>query len=94
MNAGIDSPTQIFSVDDNAWRVGPYFPEHAVLMTAVQDGRGSFLLVGGYIEDDVLTNIDTLYRFDGDTYEFVLLEPRLPIGARAPGVVFVSQEMV
>ena len=42
-------------------------------VTAVQDGIGSFYVLGGFVygPDEVTS---AMYRFDEDTYEFVQLE--------------------
>ena len=96
---GADStPSEIYSVSSDTWRAGPYFPEEANYMSAVQDGRGSFLVLGGFVDNlatpGLSEDIDTVYRFDEDTEEFVLMEARLPVGVRVPTGLFVSIDMV
>ena len=75
------------SANELYWRPGPAFP------TAVPDNTGSFLMVGG-TSDKGSTYLDTIYRFDEDTYEFVLLDQRLPYGASRITAIFVAPEMV
>ena len=62
-------------------------------VTVVPDNTGSFLMVGG-TSDKGSTYLDTIYRFDEDTYEFVLLDQRLPYGASRITAIFVAPEMV
>ena len=83
--------TEIYSLEDNAWRQGPDFPEAAHTVSVVQDGRNSFYAIGGLIQEtDPDIYLDTIYRFDEDTYEFVLLEQRLPYQGYGVLGMFVS----
>ena len=50
------------------------------MLLPLQDGISSFYVLGGY-SFDVSSDIDLIYRFDEDTYEFVELNQRLPYPA-------------
>ena len=55
-------------------------------MSAVQDGPGSFYVLGGDLYDS--GSVDAIYRFDADTYEFVELDQRLTLnGHGVPGLM-------
>ena len=66
-------------------------------MTGVQDGKGSFLSLGGYVdmnEQGHYEYLNTIYYLDPETYEFVLLDKRLPFSVDSITGMFVSAEMV
>ena len=73
--------TEIYNIERDEWRYGPNYPLGRIAyVTALQDGISSFYVLGGY-SFDVSSDIDLIYRFDEDTYEFVELNQRLPYPA-------------
>ena len=62
-------------------------------MTAVQDGIGSFYVLGGFVygPDEVTS---AMYRFDEDTYEFVQLEQTLAYPAEGVVGIMLSDAEV
>ena len=86
--------TEIYDIDEDSWRGGPDYPENAQMVAAVQDSLGSFYALGGYLAGTDDTRLDSIYRFDEDTYEFVLLEQRLPYAAGDIMGLMVSRDMV
>ena len=89
---GYSRATEIYNVEGDTWRAGPDFPEPARYVRVAQDGRNSFFALGGYLSGAVY--LDTIYRFDEDSYEFVLLEQRLPFGAERAFGMMVSPSSV
>ena len=76
-NGGLVTSTEIYNVADNTWRSGPPFLEDVNYLVTVQDGRNSFFAMGGYITaENPDEYLDTIYRFDEDTREFVMMEYR------------------
>ena len=86
--------TEIYNIDNDAWRYGPNYPlgevEDAVV---VQDALGSFYVIGGFQDEDD-TFLDMIYRFDEDTYEFVEVDQRLPYNASAMMGLMVEREII
>ena len=88
--------SEIYNVAEDNWRPGPAYPEpDAIRVTAVQDGEGSFYVLGGKerIEVDAL-KLDTVYRFDSDTYEYVLLDTRIPFAANDVAALFTTGDII
>ena len=87
--------TEIYNVAANYWRGGVDFPVEARYVTVAQDGGNSFYALGGY---DSAGNpdayLDTIYQFDENTYDFILLEQRLPYGAYNGFGMMVAQKNV
>ena len=87
-----NTPTEIYNIEENTWRPGPPLPDGPSFARIAQDGRNSFFVLGGRIDS---TNpdlfLDTIYRFDEDTYDFVLLDQRLPYAANRAFGMMVSQ---
>jgi len=69
--------TYAFNVEDLTWRDAddlPNLPVYANVMTSLQQEDG-FLAIGGF--DIFQAPLDTIWRFDADTYSWSLLEERL-----------------
>ena len=88
---GFNPRIEIYNIAEDTWRPGPDFPQTAYYVSAAQDGRNSFFALGGFAQSVIL---DTIYRFDEETYEFVLLEKRLPYEAARAFGMMVSQNNV
>ncbi len=86
-----DGKSEIFSFQDLMWRQGPTLPDFDFAGTAQLED--TFVLFGG--NDASGASLDTIYQFDNENYEFVLLNNRLQTGRSVyPGGVFVPDDFV
>ena len=85
-----NTETEIYNIEEDAWRPGPPFPNGPSYAHIAQDRRNSFFVFGGTMYSADLY-VDTIYRFDEDTYDFVLLDQRLPYAANRAFGMMVSQ---
>ena len=85
-----NTPTEIYNIEEDTWRRGPPFPNGPSYAHIAQDRRNSFFVFGGTMYSADLY-VDTIYRFDEDTYDFVLLDQRLPYAANRAFGIMVSQ---
>ncbi len=83
--------TEIFNLNDMAWRTGPSLPAFNRAVTAQLPE--TFLVVGGY-SDSADEYLDTIYEFDQNNYEWVLMSQRLQEPKDYPGVVLVPDDFV
>ena len=95
IGSGDGYSTEIYDVGTDSWRYGPSVPYDigVNLVTTVQDGWGSFYVIGGYSYYENAP-VDDMYQFDKASYEFVELEARLPY--RADGLLgrMVSEDLL
>jgi len=71
-----DNLADAFSLTDLSWRLGRRAPENIIFATGVQADNG-ILSMGGYVQGDLRTAVDTIYKFDDVAYEWELLDVQL-----------------
>jgi len=86
-----DTRSFIFSLTDLEWREGPVLPENLDFLTSVQLNNG-FLAIGGFDRNDL--EVDTIYRFDPNSYDWVLEKERLAVPRRFAAAVAVPDEFL
>jgi len=86
-----DTTSLIFSMTDLEWREGPLLPEDLADFTNLQLNN-EFLAIGG-MDNDVM-ELDTIYRFDPDIYDWVLEPQRLKIPRRRAAAVAVPDDFL
>jgi len=69
-----DARSSIFSLTDLVWKDGPPLPKVLNQLTTAQLTDG-ILAIGG--RDPVGVDVDTVYKFDEDVYDWVLEKERL-----------------
>ena len=84
--------TEIYNIDSNAWRYGSDYPEDTDYVRVAQD-KDTFYAFGGWPASRDSYS-DTIYRFDEASYEFVLLDQRLPYQAHEALGLIVSMNNV
>jgi len=87
--------TFLLSLTDMQRRVGPSLPVDNIRTQGGVNIDGGILSIGGY-EDNLLNQqVDVIYKFDQETYEWSLLEERLkiPRGGKF-GVVALPDEFL
>jgi len=67
--------TYVYSLQSNLWRQGPPLARNLRLLASTQIGQ-TFSAVGG-VDDDVPAAVDDIYRFDEDSYTWILEEAKL-----------------
>jgi len=86
-----ETRSYIFSLADLEWRDGPLLPEDLSDFTNAQLNNG-FLAIGGFNSDN--QEVDTIYRFDPNSYDWVLEPSRLAIPRRRAEAVAVPDDFL
>jgi len=94
----VTTKSYIFNLNDTAWRPGPQLPEDIEYLAYAQVS-GGFLAIGGEGEKyDIATGfpysvpIDTIYKFDENMYEWILLPQKLELAREETGAVSVPED--
>jgi len=85
-----DESSYIFSLDDQQWRNGPLLPKNMKWMMNAQL-EDDFLVIGGYENGK---NLNSVYRFDKDLYDWVLLDAVMQIPRRFAAAVPVPDSFL
>ena len=79
--------TEIYSVEDGTWRMGPELPWSIDEAASVQIGSGTFLVLGGQGGEDGYSILDKVYEFDKSSYEWVERRETLAKGRKSHTVI-------